>query len=89
MSSASKEKGHNKFNVSWKVCLSLCSLKWLKPTERRVNKFKPKTSLVLKVLFAVSRIKSKSDLWNTELEGASQMEVLSLFYSLSVWGKKE
>ena len=36
----------------------------------RFNNFKSETSLVPKVLFAVSRIKSKSALRNTEYEGA-------------------
>ena len=89
MSSASREQGHNGFNVSWKLCLNLCSLRWLKPTRRRVNNFKPETSLVPKVLFAVGRIKPKSAFRNTEYEGAWQNEVSSLFHSLTVWGKKE
>ena len=61
MSSASREQGHNGFNLSWKLCLSLCSLRWLKTTRRRVNNFKPETSLVPKALFAVGRIKSKTE----------------------------
>ena len=67
-----------------KIMFSLCSLRWLKPTRRRVNNFKPETSLVPKVLFAVGRIKSKSALRNTEYEGAWQIEVSSLFHSLIV-----
>ena len=88
MSPASREQENNGFNVPWKLCLNLCSLRWLKPTRRRVNNFKPETSLVPKVLFAVGRIKSKSALRNTEYEGAWQIEVSSLFHSLIVWGKK-
>ena len=45
-------------------------MSWLKPTRRYVNNFKPETSLVAKVLFAVGWIKSKSALLNTEYEGA-------------------
>ena len=60
MSSASREQEHNDFSVFWKLCLNLCSLRWLKPTRRLVNNSKPETSLVPKVLFAVGRIKSKS-----------------------------
>ena len=59
VSSASRERGYNGFNVSWKLCLNLCSLRWLKPTRRRVNNFKPER-LIPKLLFAVSGIKSKS-----------------------------
>ena len=70
MSSASREQGHNWFNVSWKLFLNLCSLRWLKPTRRRVNNFKPETSLIPKVLFAVGWIKSKSVLQNNEYEGS-------------------
>ena len=43
---------------------------WLKPARTRVNNFKPETSLVTKILFAVGRIKSKIALRNTEYEGA-------------------
>ena len=46
----------------------------LKPTRSCVNNFKPGTSLVPKVLFAVGLIKSKSALWNTEYEGALQIK---------------
>ena len=88
-SSASREQGHNGFNVFWKLRLNLCSLRWLKPTWRRVNCFKPEKSLVPKVLFAVGRIKSKSALWNTEYEGAWKIEVSSLFDSLTIWCKKK
>ena len=84
-----KEQEHNGFNVFWKLCFNLCSLRWLKPTQRRVNNFKTETSLVPKVLFAVDWIKSKSALRNTEYEGARQIEVSSLFQSLIFWGKKE
>ena len=58
VSSASRKQEHNGFNISWKLCLNLCSLRWLKPTLGRVNNFKPETLLVPKVLFAVTRIKS-------------------------------
>ena len=70
MSSASREQGHNGFNVSSESFLNLCFLRWLKPTPRRVNNFKLETSLVPKVLFAVGRINSKSVLENTEYERA-------------------
>ena len=45
-------------------------MRWLKSTRRRVNNFKPETSLIPEVLFAVGRIKSKSALRNTRYEGA-------------------
>ena len=51
-------------------CLNFYSLGWLKPTRRRVNNFKPQTSLVPKVLFAVGQIKFKSALRNAEYEAA-------------------
>ena len=71
VSSASIEQGHNGFNASWKLFLDLCSLKWLKPTRRRVNNLKPETSLLPKVLLAVGRIKYFiSSLRNTEYEGS-------------------
>ena len=70
MYSASREQGHNGFNYLEKLCLNLCSLRWLKPTQRCVSNFKPETSLIPKVLFAVGWIKSKSALQNTEYEGA-------------------
>ena len=50
--------------------VNLCPLRCLKPTQRCVNNFKPESSLVPKVLFAVGWIKSKSTLQNTECEGA-------------------
>ena len=43
--------------------------------HKDVNNFKPESSLVPKVLFAVGWIKSKSTLQNTEYEGAWQIEV--------------
>ena len=88
VSSASREQRHNGFNVSWKLCLNLCSLRWLKPTRRRVNNFKRETSLVPKVLFPINWIKSKSVLQNNECEGAWQIHVSSLFHFLIVLGKK-
>ena len=58
MSYASRKQRHNGFNVSWKSCLNLCSLRWLKPTLRLVNNFNLETSLFPKVVFAVGRINS-------------------------------
>ena len=81
--------GRNGFNLSWKLCFNLCSLRWLKPTRRRINNSKPEISLVSNVPCAVGRIKSKSALQKTEYEGAWQIDVSSLFHSLIVWGKKE
>ena len=55
------------------VYLELCSLRWLKQTRRLVNNFKPETSSIPNVLFAVCRIKSKSYSRNTKYEGAWQI----------------
>ena len=81
-------QGHNGFNLSWKLCLNLCSLRWLKATRRCINNFKPETSLAPAALFVVGRVKSKSALGNTEYKGAWQIEVWSLFHSLIACGKK-
>ena len=75
-------------NLKFFKCLDLCSLRCLKLTRRRVNNFKPETSLVAKVLFAVSWIKSKSALQNPEYERPSQIEVPGFFHSLIFWCKK-
>ena len=77
MSSAQREQGQNGFNVAWKLCLNLCSLRCLKLTRRHVNNFKPETTFAPKVLFVVGQIKSKSALQNTKYEGAWPTEYLS------------
>ena len=83
MSFASMEQEHNGFNVPWKLCLNLCSLRWLKPTRRRVgfkHDFKPETSLVPKVLFEVVRIKPKSalEILNMKSLGRLSYQVCSI-----------
>ena len=39
--SVSKEQEHNRFNESAKLCLNLCSERWLKPKLNLVNSFIP------------------------------------------------
>ena len=58
-------------------------------TWRHVSNSKPDTLLILKVLLAVGRMKSKSAKQNTTYEGAWHIEGSSLFSSLMVKGKKE
>ena len=61
--------------TQWVQCILKIKLKFVfsemaETNTMRFNNFKSETSLVPKVLFAVSRIKSKSALRNTEYEGA-------------------
>ena len=41
MDSVSKEQEHNRLSESVKLCLNLCSDRWLKPSRNLVNSFIP------------------------------------------------
>ena len=41
---------HKGSTESWKLCLNLCSFKWLKPILRRVRSFSPNGLLMLKIM---------------------------------------
>ena len=62
--SISRLQEHSGLIVSWKLCLNLCSLRWLKPTRSLVSSFIPYTSTTLNTLFGIVLINLSKDIWN-------------------------
>ena len=77
------------FRQSWKLCWYLCSLRWLKPSLRRVRSFKPFGSKILYMLLWIGRLKDNNLLLNNETDSAFLMLRSKLNKSLRVEGKKE
>ena len=68
-----------RLSVSKKLCLNLCCLKWLRPTQTRVRKISPFGWLTLKTSLQRGLIKFKKFFLKVEYEGVLRIpEVIPL-----------
>ena len=79
----------NGFRVTWKLCLNLCSRKWLKPRCSLVMYLIPLQLGQLKTLFGDGLINFSKFFLKTLRLVALWRLGFSLFYSMAVGGKKE
>ena len=80
---------HKGFKNSWKLCLNLCSLKWLKPRRSRVISLIPLGLWQLYTELAVGLIKWRIFFLNVRKLSELQRLGSNLFHSEIVDGKKE
>ena len=76
-------------SVSKKLCLNLCSFKWLRPKRRRMWKISPFGRLTLKTLLLRGFIKSKIFFLKVEYKRELRISESNLFHSTNADGKKE
>ena len=86
--STSRPLGQNRFRGSWKLCLNLCSHKWLRPRCSFVRYLLPLLLQQLKTLFGDGLINSNKLFLKTLKLVALQRLKSSLFHSITVDGKK-
>ena len=74
---------------SWKLCLNLCSRRWLKPNLNLVNNLTPLGLWQLKTVLPEGRMKFKSVF--LKIFKLSELRIFrsSLFHSITAEGKKE
>ena len=82
--SISRLQEHSGLIVSWKLCLNLCSLRWLKPTRSLVSSFIPYMSATLNTLFGIVLINLSKDFLNILYDSELRISKLNLFHSLIV-----
>ena len=85
--STSRPQLHNGFKVSWKLCLNLCSRKWLRPTRSLVSNLIPSRLSILKMLLGLGRINFKMDFLNTSKLTEFRTLKSNLFHSVITDGK--
>ena len=74
--------------MSKKLCLNLCSLKLLRPEQRRVRQISPFGWLTLRILSLRGLIKYKTFFLKTEHERELRIFESNLFQSTNADGKK-
>ena len=74
--------------VSKKLCLTLCSIKWLRPTRRWVRKINPFEWLMLKGSLLRGRTKFETSFLKIEYEGELRISESNLFHSVNADEKK-
>ena len=74
---------------SWKLCLNLCSFRWLNPILNLVRYLIPRGLWILKILFGKGLIKSRICFLKTWNESAFFTKQSNLFHSVIAEGKKE
>ena len=76
-------------SVSWKLCLNLCSRRWLSPSCSLVSSFAPIGLWQPKILFAVGLMNLR--IFDLKTLGVSELRMLesNLFHSIMVDGKYE
>ena len=79
---------HKGSTESWKLCLNLCSFKWLKPILRRVRSFSPNGLFMLKTLLEFGLMKFNKCFLKISKEVKLWISRSSLFHSLITDGKK-
>ena len=82
--SISRLQEHSGLIVSWKLCLNLCSLRWLKPTRSLVSSFIPYMSATLNTLFGIVLVNFSKDFLNILYNSELRISKLNLFHSLIV-----
>ena len=80
---------HKGFNVSWKLCLNLCSLRWLKPSLSLVISLIPLGLRISKTEFGEGRMKLSIFSLKTEILLEFLRLGSKLFHSIITDGKKE
>ena len=73
---------------SWKLCLNLCSRRWLKPNLNLVNNLTPLGLWQLKVVLPEGRMKFKSVFLEMFELSELRMFSSSLFHSITAEGKR-
>ena len=89
MDSISWPQLHKGFNVSWKLCLNLCSLRWLKPSLSLVISLIPLGLRISKTEFGEGRMKLSIFSLKTEILLEFLRLRSKLFHSRIADGKKE
>ena len=74
---------------SWKLCLNLCSRRWLKPNLNLVNNLTPLGLWQLKTVLPEGRVKFKSVFLKIFKLSELQIFMSSLFHLITAEGKKE
>ena len=74
---------------SWKLCLNLCSRRWLKPNLNLVNNLTPLGLWQLKTVLPEGRMKFKSVFLKIFKLSELQIFMSSLFHLITAEGKKE
>ena len=87
--STSKLQEQRGFTESWKLCLNLCSLKWLNPRRSLVTNFSSFGLLQLKTLFAFGLMKLKIFFLKSVKLLTFQTLESSLFHSITEDEKHE
>ena len=88
VSSISKLQKHEGFTQPWKLWPNLCSLRWLRPKQRRGNNFKPIGSKILNILLWFGWMKDNNLLLNIEIDFECLMLLSNQNQSFKVEGKK-
>ena len=73
---------------SWKLCLNLCSFKWLKLILRHVRNFIPDELFMLKILLAFGLMKFNKCFLTISKDAELRISRSSLLHSLITDGKK-
>ena len=89
IASASFPQLQNGLRISWKLCLNLCSRRWLSPSRSLVSSFSPKGLWEPKILFAVGLMNLR--VFDLKMLSVSELQMLesNLFRSIMVDGKYE
>ena len=82
--SISRLQEHSGLIVSWKLCLNLCSLRWLKPIRSLVSSFIPYMSATVNTLFGIVLMNLSKDFLNILYDSELRIFKLNLFHSLIV-----
>ena len=85
--SVSRAHEHDRFTVSAKSCLNLCSRKWLKPNLSLLRSLDPCGSQILKILFSEGLMKFNIFFRNISWESRFLISGCNLFLSLILKGK--
>ena len=86
--SISLPQEHNGFIESWKLCLNLCSLRWLSPRRSLVKCFKPRGLCTPNINLGFGRIDFKMEFLNM-VNGKFLVLIQILFHSCILCGKNE
>ena len=74
---------------SWKLCLDLCSRKWLSPTRNLVSSSIPWGLCTLNVLLGLGLINLRACFLKALTDSEFRILLSSLFHSIAVDGEKE
>ena len=75
--------------IPWKLCRNLCSFKWLKPSLKRVNSFKPLISWISKTEISLSLTKFRILVLNVFVEFIILGSLLRFPHAPAQCGKKD